>query len=108
MEATDVQITAGELEKATAALLRRAEVFAARVAPIYAVMQWRWSRGAQPDQVPDAKEIQRCLVDLIHGAIQTSHGIETSTGGLTAYIYKAESGDVSYGFRFDVSDDGDL
>jgi len=94
-----------ELEQIKNELRKLVPDFAERVAPVYEFLKWEWSPGGQIAHVPDAKEIEKTLLDLIEGLTDKHVGL--GTGGLEVYydLPDKETGDGGeYGLRFSIEE----
>lgn len=102
-------MTENEIKRAKDELRRRAPVFAARVAPFYQLLQWRWSRRQKWEIVPAEKDILAALNEFIDEATiyQPGTGLCISSGGLTVYAEKGHS-DITCGFTFEVDDETEI
>lgn len=84
-------------------LRERVEVFAARVAPLYSILNWKWSgEGQLPDTVPDRKRIEREAIRLIGGAIKSRADTHAfGCGGICVTIDESEeTGAIDVGLEF--------
>lgn len=63
------------------------EPFAKKVAPIYAMLDWRWS-GTLPDQVPQEADIAATIRELIRLRRENSGDGASSTGGLQVVTHQ--------------------
>ena len=72
------------LERAKGELRALAPAFAEKVAPIYTLLNWKWTVGNNEMRVPGASEILRSLLMLI-GRLDESGRSSCRTGGLIAW-----------------------
>ena len=84
------------------ALREAAPAFAKQVAPLYAVLDWRWHDKPEP---PGASLILKSLLELIEStsdpkADEISHA--NLSGGLRVWWERGDDGDVSAGFSFEL------
>ena len=87
-----------ELVKVKTELKKLVPDFAKRVAPVYTLMDWEWSPMDKPAHIPDSKEIENTLDNLIDGLNEEDTG--NSTGGL--YVeYDIENGECGISFRIE-------
>lgn len=93
-----------ELEQIKNELRKLAPDFAQRVAPVYELLKWEWSPEGQIAHIPDAKEIEKVLLDSIEGL--TDEWVSTGSGGLTAYYSLPDENEPGhYGLNFIVERD---
>lgn len=93
-----------ELKEIKSKLEKKVPAFAAKVQPIYKLLNWEWSPGKSEPHIPSVGEIENALYGLIDGLREGyySHG----AGGLEAYYCfpDKESGEPGeYGLKFTLS-----
>ena len=94
-----------EIEQIKTELRKLVPAFAQRVAPVYELLKWEWSPQGQVAHIPDAKEIEKTLVDLIEGL--TDEYLGNGTGGLKVYyeLPDKETGEGGeYGLLFTIEE----
>lgn len=90
-----------EIEQIKTELRKLVPAFAQRVAPVYEFLKWEWSSEGEIAHIPDAKEIEKTLLDLIEGL--TDKYVGHGTGGLEVYYeYYEEGGE--YGLLFKIEE----
>jgi hypothetical protein len=102
---TDVKVaplTVSEVAAAKRALRSHARVFAARVAPIYAILRWKWA-GVR-DSVPNEAEIRATLYTLVRDSyeVHPGNGLLSSTGGLTVAAQRDSDGTMDCRISFEL------
>jgi len=87
------------LEEIKAELKEMVPEFSERVAPVYTLLEWKWSPGETMPHIPSVDEIERTLYDLIEGL--TEEYLIHGTGGLEAYYnHPDEQEPGCYGLAF--------
>jgi hypothetical protein len=69
--------------------LARIRAFAERVAPLYALLDWRWVKdecGHEERDVPGSREIRHALIRLAEGLSRHYLGRFSSTSGLSVWL----------------------
>lgn len=109
MEATEslpAPITDDDFAAAKASLLERAGTFAARVAPLYAALNWEWRGENDRRYVPNASDIEVTLKRLIQESClyESRTGAWIGTGGLSVRVARSCFGDLEVSFHFILDD----
>lgn len=94
-----------ELKEIKSKLEKAVPDFAAKVQPIYKLLNWEWSPGEAKPHVPSVGEIENTLYSLIEGL--TTEYMKCGVGGLLAYYHPPdeESGESGcYGIAFELEE----
>ena len=89
-------------EMAVAYLRAEAPAFAAKIAPVYALLKWQWTAGKEA-HVPDEHEIRDALFNLIAGLLEMNV-LSQSSGGLRAWIERGETGQLDAGISLTIDE----
>jgi len=94
-----------ELEQIKSELRELVPAFAQRVMPVYKLLKWEWAPGGTSAHVPDEKEIEQTLYELVDGLSEEYFG--HGTGGLEVYyrMPDKETGEGGeYGLLFRIEE----
>ncbi|GAH44583.1 unnamed protein product [marine sediment metagenome] len=79
--------------------------FAAKVQPVYQLLQWEWSPGKQEPHVPSVGEIENTLYHLVERLREGCEG-DISIGGLSAYYRMPDENEPGcYGITFELEEE---
>jgi len=93
-----------DLAQAKIELKKMVPAFAAKVAPIYKLLDWQWEPVQAPSYIPDVAAIEACLNACIDDL--DSECVTCGRGGLEAYFEPSENGEPGYyGLHFILQDD---
>ena len=94
------KLTDHQLELVKVGLHNKVAQLAARVAPVYALLDWQWA----DEGVPTQEDIEISLLDLVDSLQADAEGCLAGTGGLYAKYDIDEEGGIDAYVGMDISE----